>query len=138
MGFKDKEMSLIHIHDLVKGMHQAACSEKSTNQIYFLGSLEKYNWKQLGKVASEAMSKKVMTIKIPHFIIYLIGFIGQILESRFKMDVALNKDRAFRITRPSWFCSSQKAVSDFDFQQHTSIEDGFSETIQWYQKNKWL
>ena len=94
MGFKDKEMSLIHIHDLVHGMYDAASAEKSLNQIYFLGSLEKYNWKQLGKVASEAMSKRVMTIKIPHFVIFLIGFIGQILESRFKMDVALNKDRA--------------------------------------------
>ena len=138
MGFKDKEMSLIHIHDLVHGMYDAASAEKSLNQIYFLGSLEKYNWKQLGKVASEAMSKRVMTIKIPHFVIFLIGFIGQILESRFKMDVALNKDRALRITRPSWFCSSQKAVEDFDFKQHTSIEEGFSTTIRWYQENKWL
>ena len=138
MGFKDKEMSLIHIHDLVNGMYLAASSEKSLDQIYFLGSLEKYNWKQLGQVASKAMSKRVMTIKIPHFVIYLIGFIGQILESRFKMDVALNKDRAFRITRPSWYCSSQKAVDDFKFTQDTSIENGFSETIRWYQENKWL
>ena len=112
MGFKPKEMSLIPVRDLVQGMYLAANNERSVGEVYFLGSLECYNWKQLGEVASKAMGKKTWTLKIPHFVIFTIGFIGQFLESVFGMDVALNKDRAYRVTRPSWYCSSEKAVKD--------------------------
>ena len=138
MGFKPKEMSLIHVRDLVQGMYLAANNERSVGEVYFLGSLECYNWKQLGEVASKAMEKKTWTLKIPHFVIFTIGFIGQFLESVFGMDVALNKDRAYRVTRPSWYCSSEKAVKELGFEQTISIEDGFASTIEWYKKQGWL
>jgi nucleoside-diphosphate-sugar epimerase len=138
MGFTPKEMSLIHVRDLVQGMYQAATNEDSVGEVYFLGSLECYNWKQLGDYASEAMNKKTITIKIPHFVIFILGFFGQILESWFGMDVALNKDRAYRITRPSWYCNSNKAVKELGFQQTVSIEDGFKSTIDWYKEKGWL
>ena len=138
MGFKAKEMSLIHVRDLVQGMYQAATNENSVGEIYFLGSLERYNWKQLGEVASVAMNKKTWTIKIPHFVIYIIGFFGQLLESAFGMDVALNNDRAYRVTRPSWYCSSGKAARDLEFKQTISIEEGFKTTVEWYKEKGWL
>lgn len=138
MGFTPKEMSLIHVRDLVQGMFQAATNENSVGEVYFLGSLECYNWKELGDYASKAMNKKTLTIKIPHFVIFILGFFGQILESWFGMDVALNKDRAYRITRPSWYCNSNKAVKELGFQQTVSIEDGFKSTIDWYKEKGWL
>ncbi|MFT5647555.1 MAG: dihydroflavonol-4-reductase [Aureispira sp.] len=138
MGFTPKEMSLIHVRDLVQGMFQAATNENSVGEVYFLGSLECYNWKELGDYASKAMNKKTITIKIPHFVIFILGFFGQILESWFGMDVALNKDRAYRITRPSWYCNSNKAVKELGFQQTVSIEDGFKSTVDWYKEKGWL
>lgn len=138
MGFTPKEMSLIHVRDLVQGMYQAATNENSVGEVYFLGSLECYNWKQLGDYASKAMNKKTWTIKIPHFVIFILGFFGQILESWFGMDVALNKDRAYRITRPSWYCNSGKAVKELGFQQTVPIEEGFKSTIDWYKEKGWL
>lgn len=138
MGFKAKEMSLIHVRDLVQGMYQAATSEKSLGETYFLGSLERYNWKELGDIASKAMNKKTWTIKIPHFVIFILGFFGQILESWFGVDVALNKDRAYRITRPSWYCNSGKAVRELGFQQTVPVDEGFKSTIDWYKEKGWL
>lgn len=138
MGFKPKEMSLIHVRDLVQGMYLAATKENAIGEVYFLGSLECYNWKELGDIASKAMNKRTITLKIPHFVIFILGFLGQIAESWFGADVALNKDRAYRITRPSWYCSSEKAVRELGFEQTVSIEEGFKETITWYQMKGWL
>jgi dihydroflavonol-4-reductase len=138
MGFTAKEMSLIHVRDLVQGMYQAAMSPSAIGEVYFLGSMECYNWKQLGDIASKAMDKKTITLKIPHFILFIIGYIGQFLESVFGMDVALNKDRAYRITRPSWYCSSAKAAKEIGFEQTIKIEDGFRETVEWYRAKGWL
>lgn len=138
MGFKPKEMSLIHVRDLVQGMYLAATNENSIGEVYFLGSLERYDWKQLGEIASKAMNKKTIPIKIPHVVLFILGFFCQILESWFGMNMDLNKDRAYRITRPSWYCSSDKAVKELGFQQTVSIEDGFKSTIDWYKENGWL
>lgn len=138
IGFKPKEMSLIHVRDLVNGMYLAAMSDKSTNQVYFLGSTERYNWQQLGMIASKSLNKKTIALKIPHFVIFIIGYIAQFFETFFKMDVALNKDRAYRITRPSWYCSSEKAVKELGFSQKVNIEEGFKETIEWYKNRNWL
>lgn len=134
MGLKAKEVSLIHVRDLVQGMYLAATNEKSVGQIYFLGSLERYDWKQLGEVASKVLNKKTWTIKIPHFVIFILGFLGQIMESCFGMDVVLNKDRAYRISRPSWYCSSAKAARELGFKQTVSIEEGFKTTVDWYKE----
>lgn len=138
MGLKPKEMSLIHVRDLIQGMYLAATNEKSVGEVYFLGSLKCYNWKEIGEVTSKVMNKKTWTIKIPHFVIFIIGYIGQFLESVFGMDVDLNKDRAYRITRPSWYCSSQKAVEQLGFEQTVSLEDGFTSTVAWYKEKGWL
>ncbi|MFK7799524.1 MAG: NAD-dependent epimerase/dehydratase family protein [Aureispira sp.] len=138
MGFKPKEMSLIHVRDLVQGMYLAATKENAIGEVYFLGSLKCYNWKELGDIASKAMNKKTITLKIPHFVIFILGFLGQIAESWFGADVALNKDRAYRITRPSWYCSSEKAVRELGFEQTVTIEDGFKDTITWYKSKGWL
>ncbi len=138
MGFTPKEMSLIHVRDLVEGMYLAATDADSVGEVYFLGSLECYNWKQLGDIASEVMNKKTWTLKIPHFVIFILGFFGQILESVFGADVALNKDRAYRITRPSWYCNSSKAAEKLGFKQNIKIEDGFKQTADWYKQKGWL
>ncbi len=137
MGMTPKEMSLIHVRDLVQGMYLAATEVVALNQVYFLGSTERYNWKQLGEVASKVMDKRTITLRIPHFIIFFLGFLGQIAE-RLGMDVALNRDRAYRITRPSWYCSSEKAVQQLGFRQTVSIEEGFRQTVEWYRAHDWL
>lgn len=138
MGWTPKEMSLIHVRDLVQGMYLAATQEISLNKVYFLGSTECYNWKELGEIASKVMNKKTITIHIPHFVIFLLGFLGELAESWFGADVALNRDRAYRITRPSWYCSSNKAVEELGFRQTVSIEDGFRQTVDWYKEKGWL
>jgi dihydroflavonol-4-reductase len=138
MGFTAKEMSLIHVQDLVQGLYLAATKPQAVGQVYFLGSLERYDWKQLGDIASKVMNKKTITLKIPHFILFIAGYICQFLESVFGMDVALNKDRAYRITRPSWYCSSAKAARELGFEQTVPIEDGFRQTVEWYRAKEWL
>jgi dihydroflavonol-4-reductase len=138
IGSGPKEMSLIHVRDLVEGMYQAATNEKAAGQIYFMGSMERYNWKQLGVIASEVMGNKTRPVKIPHFVIFGIGFVGQFLESTFGMDIPINKDRAYRMTRPSWYCSSKKAADELGFKQTISIEEGFKKTVEWYREMGWL
>lgn len=137
-GFTPKEMSLIHVTDLVRGMYQAAMSDTAENEIYFLGALTRCTGVDMGNEASKALGKKAISIKIPHFLIFIIGYIGQFFESMFGWNVDLNKDRAYRLTRPSWYCNCAKAVRDFGFEQTKSLEQGFKETADWYKEKGWI
>ena len=92
----------------------------------------------MGNEASKALGKKAISIKIPHFLIFIIGYIGQFFESMFGWNVDLNKDRAYRLTRPSWYCNCAKAVRDFGLEQTKSLEQGFKETADWYKEKGWI
>lgn len=138
MGFGTKELSLVHVNDLVNGMYLANTKPNGHNEIFFLGSEEKYNWHQLGDLAAEVMKKKAFSVVIPKFVLYILGAVGSLREKWFKSDVDLNWDRAKRITEPSWYCSSKKAVDKLGYKQQMSIRKGFEDTIAWYRAQKWL
>lgn len=138
MGFGVKELSLIHVDDLVNGMFLANTQPNGHNETFFLGSEEKYNWHQLGDLAAEVMEKKAISLAIPKFVLYILGAIGSLREKWFKSDVDLNWDRAKRITEPSWYCSSKKAVEKLGYKQQMTIRAGFEKTVAWYRAKKWL
>jgi dihydroflavonol-4-reductase len=138
MGLDNKELSLVHVRDLVQGMYLAATQPDNNGEIYFLGSLECYNWKQIGAVTAKVMQRKTKALPIPHFLLFTVGAFGSLMEKWFKSDVDLNIDRARRITRPSWYCSSEKAVKELGYQQTLSLEEGIKRTLDWYKEKGWL
>ncbi len=138
MGLDNKELSLVHVCDLVQGMYLAATRHQKSGEVYFLGSLERYNWKQISETTARLLNKKARALPIPHFVLYTVGAVGNLMERWFKSDVDLNLDRARRITRPSWYCSSEKAVRELGYQQEISLEEGIKRTLEWYKEKGWL
>jgi len=138
MGLDNKELSLVHVRDLVQGMHLAATHKNNSGEIYFLGSLECYNWKQIGEVTTKIMQRKTQALPIPHFLLFIVGSVGSLMEKWFKSNVDLNMDRARRITCSSWYCSSEKAVKELGYQQSLSLEEGIKRTIDWYKEKGWI
>jgi len=138
MGFQPKELSLVHVKDLVQGMYLAAIQSKSSGTVYFLGSLERYNWKQIGLITTQILERRTRRIVLPHILLFVVGAWGTLMEYLFKANVDLNLDRARRITRPSWYCSSEKAAKELGYQQHISLETGIRDTIDWYKSKGWI
>lgn len=138
MGFKAKELSLVHVVDLVQGMYLATTHADNAGEVYFLGSLECYNWKEIGEVAGKVLDKKVKNLAIPHFLLFAVGGWGNLMERWFKAEVDLNLDRARRITRPSWYCSSAKAAKELGYQQQISLKEGIQRTVEWYEEQNWI
>jgi nucleoside-diphosphate-sugar epimerase len=137
MGVDNKELSLVHVKDLVNGMYRAAIHPKD-GEIYFLGSPEPYNWKQVAEICGDILNINCFDIAIPHSILYTAGAIGSLLERLSGRDLSLNLDRAKRITRPSWCCSSEKAMKELQYYPELSLEDGIRQTLDWYKKESWI
>ena len=136
---KPKYVNLIHSKDLIDGIIKASLSEKAIGQIYFLASDEIYTWDKLIPIIAEKMSKKYyLTIRFPHFLVLLSAGISELFSKFSKKPSVFNYEKGIDFIQDYWTCSVEKAKADFGFKQNVTIEDGITQTINWYKDNKWL
>ncbi len=138
IGLNDKQVSLIHVNDVVRGLYLAAISDKAKGQIYFITSEKYYTWKEVGDATSKVMNKKSFKIAVPHFVVYTIAGIAQFFSMFSSKAATLNIEKAKDITRPAWISDYRKAYKDFGFKQEISLEEGIRKTVDWYKKVGWL
>jgi nucleoside-diphosphate-sugar epimerase len=138
IGFDDKRLSLVHCSDLVRACVQAAESDTAAQQTYFIGSDVYYSWQQVGQVAGKILGKKFITIKLPHFIVYAIAGVSQLVSAIARKAATFNIEKARDFTQRYWICDTAKARRDFDYKQQMSLEDGIQMTVDWYREKGWL
>jgi dihydroflavonol-4-reductase len=138
IGFDTKVLSLIHVTDLVEGIYLAAISEKSTGQVYFIGSEKYYTWEEVGEITSRVLNKKPLKVKVPHAIVYTIAAIAQFFALFSSKPATLNLEKARDITRHAWTCDTSKAIRELNYRQKIDIEEGIRRTCDWYKKMNWL
>lgn len=138
IGFDRKVISLIHVKDLVKGFYQAAISEKSIGELYFVSSEKYYTWDEVGQATSKALNKKAFWVKVPHFMVYTIAAFAQFFSYFSSKPATLNIEKAKDITRKAWICDTSKAKRDFNYNQEISLAEGIKRTIDWYKEMKWI
>ncbi len=139
VGFRDKYISLIHSEDLSRGIIEAAESDNTSNEIYFVSSDEFYTWKQLINLIAEEMGKKfVLKLRLPHWVVLTVAGISEFLGKFSEKPPVFNYEKGIDFIQDFWICSTAKAKRDFGYKQLMSIEDGMKNTIDWYKQNKWL
>jgi len=138
IGFGEKQVSLVYIDDLVQGLYLSATHEKAYQQIYFFVSDSMLKWKEVGQAAANILGKKAITLKIPHFLVFIIAGIAGIFNSFQKKAPTLNWEKAKEITKEAWTCNSGKAEKELGYQSKVSYKEGFKVTLDWYKENGWL
>ena len=138
IGLHDKQVSLLHVADVVRGLYLSATSEKAIGKSYFITSEKYYTWKEVGDVTSKVMNKKPIKVKVPHFLVYIIAAIAQFFSLFSSKAATLNIEKGKDITRPAWISDYRKAYKDFGFKQEISLEEGIRRTVEWYKQKKWL
>jgi dihydroflavonol-4-reductase len=138
IGLNDKQVSLIHVLDVVRGLYMAATSEKAVGQTYFITSEKYYTWKEVGDATSKVMNKKPLTVKVPHFVVYIIAAIAQFFSMFSTKAATLNIEKGKDLTRAAWISDYKKAWDDLGFKQEISLEEGIKRTVDWYKEMEWL
>lgn len=138
IGMKPKFLSLVYVEDLADAIILAAESDKSTSQKYFAGMDGMYSYDQLGSVTSKLLGKKALKIKIPHAVVYTVGFIAELFSKFSSKPATLNIEKCKDLTQDRWTCSNEKIKSDLNFLPKYNLETGFKKTIDWYKEMKWI
>lgn len=138
IGFNNKEVSLIHVKDLVDGIVLAGEHTKAAGQTYFISSERFYNWKEVGEVTAGAMKKRALRLRIPEFIVYTIAAFSELFGLLSRKPVLLNFEKARDIVQDAWTCSIKKAKDELGFKESQTLEEGIRNTVEWYYRNGWL
>lgn len=138
IGFSDKHVSMIHIHDLINGIMLAAENEKALGQIYNISSEKNYSWKEIGDVCRKVIGRKTITLRLPHFIVYASGAVSQLLGYLSPKGAVFNIEKAKDFTQKYWTFSPEKAVKELGYKQEISLEEGVKDAINWYKQNSWM
>ncbi|HQY20960.1 MAG TPA: NAD-dependent epimerase/dehydratase family protein [Ignavibacteria bacterium] len=138
IGFKEKYLSLVYVEDLADGIILAAESPESNGEKYFLCFDKAYNWVDIGNVTSKLLGKKAIKLKLPHSVLYTVGYLSEVYSYFTKKAVTLNVEKCKDITQIRWVCSNEKAKSKLGFKPKYTLEESFKKTIDWYKEMKWI
>lgn len=138
IGFGEKYISIIHSDDVARGVYLATVNEQTNGEILFLSSDGSYSWSYLIKEMQKAIGKKAIVIRIPHFIVFVAGFLSQLFGYISGKAPVFNYEKAKDFTQKYWICSAEKAKRILGFRQEVSIGEGFRSTYKWYVDNGWI
>jgi dihydroflavonol-4-reductase len=138
IGFHDTYVSLVHVHDIVSGVVLAGENEKSSGEIYFLGSEKYYTWDEIGYVTRGVLNKRMLRIRVPKPFVFVIGGISGIVSQFKAKPSVLNFEKAYDLTQDNWCCDITKAKTELGYAPEITLEHGIRETVKWYLDNKWM
>lgn len=139
IGFEDKFVSLIYVKDLVQGIVLAGESNISEGQIYFITSHQFYTWNEIMDTMKIALDRKrLIKIRIPNTLVLAIAGISDLMGRFSNKPPVFNYEKGIDFVQKYWICSPEKARRDLDFVSEISLEDGLTETAEWYKFMKWI
>lgn len=138
VGNVDQLINIIHIDDLAKGIVQAAFSQKTIGNIYFLCDPTPYKWSEIADMTADIFEKKYLSIRFPYFVAYVLSTFLELISKISGKATILNREKMSEIKQPYWVISSAKAQHDFRFRTDYSLEAGLRNTIEWYKNIGWL
>lgn len=139
IGFDDKYVSLVSSMDLSRGITEAAMSENSIGESYFIASEEYYNWTEIiDTMGAAAGRNKMLKLRIPHSIVKVMGNVNGLIGRITGKPPVFDSEKSIDFIQKYWTCSVEKAKKDFGYEQKYSLEEGFKVTFEWYRSNGWI
>lgn len=138
VGSKQKLVSLIYIKDLIRALDLCIQNELANAEILHFANPDPSSWEELGRLAAEAMHVKLINLKFPLPLAYLVSYGAEVLGKIRRDPSILNRQKFEELRQDGWVADIQKAKEKLDFTPQYALRESISETIDWYTKNNWL
>jgi len=138
IGNQEKIVSLIHVQDLVRGIHTAAEHFNAENELFFIANKEGYSWIEVEDTIAHVMDKKAIKIRFPDFVLDVAAILSEQVATIFKSTAIINRDKAAEMKQSYWLVDASKAEQKLGFVSEIPLEKGLKETYNWYCIQGWL
>ena len=135
---QEKLLSIISVHDLVRGIQAAAECSEAKNESFFLSNRQPCSWRELENTIARVMDKRAVTIRLPVFMLDVAAYLSESVAKILKKTAILNRDKANEMKQNFWLIDPSKAEQKLGFSAEIPLETGLKETYQWYRQQGWL
>ncbi|RZK67171.1 MAG: NAD(P)-dependent oxidoreductase [Pedobacter sp.] len=137
IGRFKQQLSFIYVKDLAKVVVQALDCNFSGRQ-YNISDGQVYDRYMLGILIKKAMKKRTFMFHLPIGVVAALAGLMEFLYRNSSASPTLNKEKMAELTAVNWACNVDHAIKDLGFDPKYNLEKGLTETVAWYQGNKWL
>lgn len=143
-GFAPRRFSVVHVHDLVRGMALVAERGETLSQtdmgrgVYYIADDGPYLWSELGLAAAAGFGRSARVVRVPDAVTFGAAYFGELVGKIRKKPWVVNLDKAREGTAGHWYCSSDKARDELGFEIVHPLAVGFAETAHWYKEQGWV
>jgi len=140
-GNTKSRISLIFVQDLACAIVVAATSKKfkskMTHELHD-GRHEGYSWKDLALLASESTGRKIWCYFLPKALCELVAIGISTCSRLVGRTPMVTRQKIDEIYHPDWVAKHFMFEEYFKWSAQTGFRDGFSKTVEWYRKEKWI
>ncbi len=138
IGKKDRLLNLCYVKDLCQALILAAQTDQESGEIFHIAHPQPYSWNDIGKISGEIIGKKLITIKIPLPLVYMVAAASDLISLFTKKRSIINRQKYREFKQEGWLTDTHKAEKQLLFRPIFPLEEGLRETIYWYQEQGWL
>jgi dihydroflavonol-4-reductase len=136
-----KYYSTIHVQDLARGLIQGArltLEQAASGEMFYLAGDGVNTYRELMTTLAEELNLDPLKVQIPGWALNslakFLGAFGLLSSQTF----SFNPDRLKELRADYWTCSNEKAKKVLGFNPEFDLNSGLAQTIEWYQKQRWL
>jgi nucleoside-diphosphate-sugar epimerase len=138
IGRYDKQVSLVNVNDLARGIILAGESAASSGRAYFISSDEVYSMRAIVDRLAAIFGRRARTVAIPRAIAYGVALAAEAAAALSGKPPVINRDKVTDLSQVCWGCSIERASRELGYSQRVPLEAGLRETVEWYRREGWL
>jgi len=136
---REQWISIAHVRDVADGVVSAATAQNGVGGTFFLANDVPVQWADLFRAAARAARRSLFVdVDLPGWLISAGAAGGDVLARVAGSAGLLTSDKA-ALTKPRfWLCSNERAKRELGFVPRIGLDDGLTETHDWYRTHGWL
>jgi dihydroflavonol-4-reductase len=133
-----REISLIHVRDLVDAIIAAGTTQTAAGKTYFVANEKPVTLADIGLLMARSLGKRTFEVPISSGLLWSVGLANELGGRLLGKDVIFDRHKATEMVQAGWVCSSDRAIAELSWRPRIDLAYGIDDTIRWYRANRWL
>jgi nucleoside-diphosphate-sugar epimerase len=130
--------AFIHVADCANAILATLNTDHPSGRVYTVGGGPSTNYTDLVAALGSAVGTTPSIVRVPRFLVWMIGLAGELTGLFRKRGSLLNLDKVRDLCQPHWACGHEEITAELGWRPAVSLSNGLAETAEWYRAQGWL
>ena len=137
IGPAEQRLSLVYVHDLVRGLLLAA-TRGAPGGVYYVTDGAVHRWREVVGVIAAAVGTRPRELRVPVPVAYAAGAVARAVARVSSRKPLLTPERVRDMIQTDWTCDDTRARVELGYRSEITLVEGIRETACWYRAHHWL